>query len=201
MPRTWRAPRRVKRLEVRHEPDHARDARPRRYAADAGVGHSGRVRARRDRDRLSCVLPGLRCAARRGRDVLVRARRIHARRDPDVRDDGRGDRLVAGRQGSLRGARPLALPSARRPCDFESRRLRDLRGADRLVAGLLRGDRQDGHSGDAPPRLSRTTSPPARSARAARSAFSFRRRSPSFSTASRPRPRSAGCSSPACCRA
>ena len=33
--------------------------------------------------------------------LLVRARRIHARRDPDVRDDGRGDRLLAGRQGSL----------------------------------------------------------------------------------------------------
>ena len=34
------------------------------------------------------------------------------------------------------------------------RRLRDLRGLDRIVAGLLRGDRQDGHSGDAASRLS-----------------------------------------------
>ena len=31
----------------------------------------------------------------------VRARRIHAGRHPDVRDDGRGDRLLAGRQGPL----------------------------------------------------------------------------------------------------
>ena len=38
--------------------------------------------------------------------------------------------------------------------DLESRRLRDLRRADRLVAGVLRGHRQDGHSGDAPARLS-----------------------------------------------
>ena len=38
--------------------------------------------------------------------------------------------------------------------DFQSRRLRDLRRADRLVARLLRRHRQDGHSGDAPARLS-----------------------------------------------
>jgi TRAP-type mannitol/chloroaromatic compound transport system permease large subunit len=29
------------------------------------------------------------------------ARRIHARRHPDVRDDGCGNRLLSGRQGSL----------------------------------------------------------------------------------------------------
>ena len=60
--------------------------------------------------------------------------------------------------------------AARRAGDFQSRRLRHLRRAHRLLAGLLRGHRQDGHSGDAPARLSRTTSPPARSAPAARSA-------------------------------
>ena len=38
--------------------------------------------------------------------------------------------------------------------DLQSRRLRDLRRADRLVARLLRRDRQDGHPGDAPARLS-----------------------------------------------
>ena len=37
--------------------------------------------------------------------------------------------------------------------DFQSRRLRHFRRADRLVAGLLRRNRQDGHSGNAPPRL------------------------------------------------
>ena len=49
----------------------------------------------------------------------------------------------------LRGARPLALPGAGRPGDLQSRRLRDFRRADRLVARTLRRHRQDGHSGDA----------------------------------------------------
>ena len=40
------------------------------------------------------------------------------------------------------------------PRDVQPRRLRDLRRAHRLVARLLRGDRQDGHPRDAEPRLS-----------------------------------------------
>ena len=100
------------------------------------------------------MFQGLDSLRRRGGDVLLRPARFHAGFDPDVRDDGRGDRLLARRQGSLRGARPLALPHARRARDLQSRRLRDLRRAHRLVAGLLRRHRQDGHSGDAPARLS-----------------------------------------------
>ena len=38
--------------------------------------------------------------------------------------------------------------------DFQYRRLRDICGVDRVLAGLLRRHRQDGHSGNAPPRLS-----------------------------------------------
>ena len=45
-----------------------------------------------------CFFTGSQHAYRR-RDILVRPRRIYARRDPDVCDDGRGDRLLAGRQG------------------------------------------------------------------------------------------------------
>ena len=135
-------------------PTIARDSRSRRDAFDADVGNSGGVRPRRDFDHLSFVVPRHRQHACRRRDVLVRPRRIHAGRHPDVRDDGRRDRLVAGRQGPLRSARPLALPRARRTGDFQSRRLRHLRRAHRLVAGLLRGHRQDGHSGDAAARLS-----------------------------------------------
>ena len=117
-------------------------------------GIPGGVRPRRDLDHFSADLPGLRQHARRRRDLLFGPRRFHAGRHPDVRDDGRGDRLVAGRQGSLRSARPLALSPARRPGDFQPRRLRDFRRADRFLAGLLRGHRQDGHSGNAPARLS-----------------------------------------------
>ena len=135
-------------------PTIARLDRSRRHAADAAVGHAGRLRPGRDLDRLPADLPGLRQHARRRRDLLFRPRRIHAGRHPDVRDDGRGDRLLARRQGSLRGARPLALPAARRAGDFQPRRLRDLRRAHRLLARLLRRHRQDGHSGDAPARLS-----------------------------------------------
>ena len=80
--------------------------------------------------------------------------RLHAGVDPDVRHDGRGHRLVARRQGPLRGARPLALSRARRPGDLQYRRLRDLCRAHRLLARLLRRHRQDGHSGNAPARLS-----------------------------------------------
>ena len=99
-------------------------------------------------------LPGPGFAARGGRDVLHRALRLHAGVDPDVRHDGRGDRLVARRQGSLRGARPLALSRARRPGHLQYRSLRDLCRAHGLFARLLRRHRQDGHSGNAPARLS-----------------------------------------------
>src|SRR5258705_7108886 len=46
-------------------------------------------------------------------------RSLHAGFDPDVRDDGRGDRFLARGQGPLRGARPLALPPAGGPGDLE----------------------------------------------------------------------------------
>ena len=51
-------------------------------------------------------------------------------------------------------ARSLALPGAWRAGDFQYRRLRAVRGADRLLAGDLRRHRQDGHTGDARARLS-----------------------------------------------
>ena len=129
-------------------------ARSRCDAFDADVGNPGGVRPRRDFDHLPFVFSRHRQHARRRRDVLVRPRRFHAGGDSDVRDDGRRDRLLAGRQGPLRGARPLALPLAGRPGHFQSRRLRHLRRAHRLLARLLRGHRQDGHSGNAAARLS-----------------------------------------------
>ena len=127
--------------------------RPHRHPRRVAVGCAGRLRARRHRHCLSGDLPGPGFAARGGRDVLYRALRLHAGVDPDVRHDGRGDRLVARRQGPLRGARPLALSRARRPGDLQYRRLRDLRRAHGLLARLLRRHRQDGHSGNAPARL------------------------------------------------
>ena len=87
--------------------------------------------------------------------LLRGAERLHAGVDPDVRHDGRGDRLVACGQGPLRSARPVALSRAGRARHFESRRVCIVRSAHRVVAGQLRGDRQDGHSRDAAARLSR----------------------------------------------
>src|SRR5207248_10830564 len=45
---------------------------------------------------------------------------------------------------SVRGARPLAVPAAGRAGDLQPGRLRPVRGAYRLVPGVLRRDRQDG---------------------------------------------------------
>ena len=154
MPRTWLAPAPAKPWAAVHEPDHPRRDRPRRHPADAASGIPVAFGLGAIAIVFLADLPGLRQPARGRRDVLVRPRRVHAGVDPDVRDDGRGDRLLAGRQGPLRGARPLALPPARRTGDLQPRRLRDLRRAHRLVARLLRRHRQDGHPGDAPARLS-----------------------------------------------
>ena len=154
-------PRHRARAAVRHPPKEAphEPGRPRGRSSSssrwsccfpARRSRSGWARSRF----VSRDLPGLRRAARGRRNLLRRAERLHAGVDPDVRDDGRGDRLVARRQGPVRGARSLALPPAGRPGDLQPRRLRDLRGAHRLVARVLRRHRQDGHSGDAQARLS-----------------------------------------------
>ncbi len=168
---------------------------------DAGLRDSRRLWTWRDLDHLSADLPGLQQHACGRRDLLFRPRRIHAGRDPDVRDDGRGHRLLAGRQGSLRGARPLALPASRRAGDFQSRRLRDLSRRSPVPRPPVAPPSARWAFRRCAAAAIRTKSRPARSAPAARSAFSFRRRSPSFSTASPPRPRSGGCSSPASFRA
>ncbi len=90
-----------------------------------------------------------------GPDHVLGSRRFHPRLHPDVRHHGRGRGLVARRRRSLRGAEPLAASGAGLAGHLQSRCLRHLRGPHRLVAGDLRGDRQDGHPRDAAARLSR----------------------------------------------
>ena len=140
---------------VEHEPIDAGRDRPCCHADRAAFGHAGRLRSRGAFDCIHRHVSGLWCAARRCRDLLSRIERLHAGVDSHVRDDGCGDRLLAGRQGSLRSARPLALPSSGRAGDLEPRRVRGVRRAYRLVARVLRRHRQDGHSGNAAARLSR----------------------------------------------
>src|SRR5436190_1293342 len=84
------------RRSVKREPHHPGSHGAARHARGAPFGHSGRVRPGRDRRRLHHDLPGIRRAARSRRNLLRGPERLHARVDPDVRDDGRGDRLLAG---------------------------------------------------------------------------------------------------------
>jgi hypothetical protein len=89
---------------------------------------------------------------------------------------------------------------AGRARDLEPRRVRGIRGAHRLLARVLRGHRQDGHS-EMRSRGTRTTWPRDRSAPAERSASSSPLPSRSSCTGSRRRLPSAGFSSPGDARA
>jgi hypothetical protein len=84
-----------------------------------------------------------------------RPERFHPGVAADVHHHGRGGRFLARRLRPLRGAGALAAPRARLAGDFQHRRLRAVLGAHRLLAGHLRGDRQDGHPRDAQARLRR----------------------------------------------
>src|SRR5262245_17675725 len=138
----------------RRESDRPRLDRSCRHADCAAVRRTRRLRAWRHRAVIYGDIRWPRFTARRSGNLLHRFAGFHARFDPDVCDDGRGNRLLTGWQGPLRGARSLALSHSGRLGDLQSRRLRNFRGAHWLVARLLRGDRQDGHSGNASARLS-----------------------------------------------
>ena len=136
-------------------PDHPGRDRAHRHARRAALGRAGRVRPRRAVDRRSSS------SSRASTRCSVVAETFYA---------GLNDFTLVSipmfvMMGAAIGSSPAGKDlyealdrwlyrAARRAGDLQPRRLRDLRRAHRLLARVLRGDRQDGHSGDAQARLS-----------------------------------------------
>jgi len=94
---------------------------------------------------------------------------FHAGLDPDVRDDGARDRLLA-RGKTLRSARSLALPAAGRPGDLQPGSVRRCSRADRVIARVAARRSARWASPRCAGRAIRTSRDRVDSARAARSA-------------------------------
>ena len=102
----------------------------------------------------------------------------HAAVDPAVHPQGRGDRQIPRRPGSLFGAACLAASRARRARRRQRVRLRAVRGDGGLLARDLFGDRLGRHSRRCASAAIPAVLPPASSPPAARSASCCRPRSP-----------------------
>ena len=119
------------------------------------LGHADRVCAGRGRGGVHGDLHARGLARYRDAERLRGNGLDHAAVDPAVHPQGRGDRQIARRPGSLFGAACLAASRSRRARRRQRVRLRAVRGDGGLLARDLLGDRLGRHPRNAQARLFR----------------------------------------------